>query len=366
MANGIFGAERFERWWEPDAPVARPGVTATRAARARQAQTDPKTACEASGKFVWIEGRGCVHRAAPRPATMGATPAGTTGPGPVAACGEGEVLNDKGECVSLRERLGTPEQFRERWGQERARRMQPVRTGGGGGGAPEPRVTAPATQAEAAPAVTEEVPSPETARTTAADYFAAALPTFDPMEGLPGAYQPVSMADVLADQRYVEAERANTEAMRRVAAAGGLRGSALISGIGRGQQNLLTGLRGELERENRAAYGLDLQRAGQLHQRRVGEWQRAYDPARTALDYGLRESGMRHGQWLGEEDLGLRTRAQKWQEYWAPEQMARQQRFSAGQAAAGRAHADRARDWDLFGRLVSGGGYQPAPMPRFS
>ena len=163
----------------------------------------------------------------------------------------------------------------------------------------------------------EALPTAQDARSMAMEHFAS-LPTYDPMEGRPDEYQPISMGDVLEDPRYIEAARAQDEAVRRQASAAGIRGAGLLTGLAGGRQNLLTGLHERLGAEGRQQHEMEMARWRELQSGRRAQWQQAYQPLAASLGYGLQAEGQRHGQWMGEQGLGLQRGEQQFRHAFQP------------------------------------------------
>ena len=211
-------------------------------------------------------------------------------------------------------------------------------------------VTAPAAAAET-----------DVART----YFEDALPTFGAEGGpgtaypLPAPYRPASWADLMRDPRMLTAQREQEERLRAAGAAAGVEGAPLLSAIGRGRQDLLGRLAGAVRAEDRDAWGAGLERARAGQDLEGALWGRAFDPARTALDYGLRSRALERGTALDERGLDLRAQEQGWRQRFLPWQA--QAGFRHAVDILGRTHAherglagDR-RLWDL----IYGGINQP-------
>ena len=195
---------------------------------------------------------------------------------------------------------------------------------GGFGGGPvvtDGAVAVPGTAAAAAtPAAVE--------RQQAQEFFGDLLPTFGGEEGmpagagtaypLPAPFRPASWGDLMRDPRLLLAQREQDEALRAAGAAAGLQGPALIGALGRGRQDLLGRLAGTVRAEDRDAWGANVERARAGQALEQDLWERAFAPARSALDYGLRARGLESGIGLDERGLGLRAEEQRWRQRYEP------------------------------------------------
>lgn len=238
-----------------------------------------------------------------------------------------------------------------------------------GGGAQQPttqQVAPPPVEqprAEAAPTAAPQ--AVRRGRETAQDVFQAALPAWNPRAELVGAFQPASWGDAIRDPRFLAAAADQEERLRAAGAAAGVRGAPLLSGIASGQQELLGGLAGVLHEQDRSTWEANLARSAAEAQRAGQDWQQRWQPAQAAMDYGLRESALGHGQWLSDQDLGLRRQAQAWQQWWAPEEQQRQFGQQARMQASGQAASAAAQDRALRNQILQGAintPYQPGQL----
>lgn len=215
-------------------------------------------------------------------------------------------------------------------------------TGGGTGGgttrttrrtttrkpAPTPRTSGGAPR----PGTIEAIMAPAEEREEARSFLSAAAPAFAPLIGQPEPYRAPSWGDVMIDPRFRAAAEDAEERTRAQAAAAGVTGAPLLSALSSGRRGLLTAMHDALQQEDLRTWDAARTHGRETYDRMAGDWQRRYDPATRALDYGLRAPALSHGQYTSEQDLEMRRQQQEWAQWWAEEQQRRAQAHASGMA----------------------------------
>ena len=136
--------------------------------------------------------------------------------------------------------------------------------------------------------------------------------------GVVAPWRPPSMADLLADPRYLTARREQERAIRGAAAAGGISGAPLLSALADSAGGLLTGLYAQARGQDLEDWRTNFARGNDIYQRAVGHWGRQFEPLRFASTVGLAAGDQRFKHWRGAQDLGLRQQQQAWQQQYMP------------------------------------------------
>lgn len=219
------------------------------------------------------------------------------------------------------------ERIRDRGGSSRQR------GGGGSSGGQQQQARTPAqppmpqTPATAAPA------PPELPRTSLADLMMrtpeggtqpqAPGPQVrtDPVAAAdPDPFVRRSLADLLADPRFLQTAASDARSARAIGEASGVRGAPVISATETGRRNLLNTLAQQAHQEDLASYGAYLAQNRDVYGRAADDWARANQAAQQEAQLGLAQGG----QELQRFGLEAARDQDLWQRSWLPQQQQNQ------------------------------------------